>query len=285
MAEGMWACGERPDAVMLYDDTNTTLAGALTAAKLHISIAHVKARPRTYNKLFPEEINCVLTDHVSDLLFACTELNAENLRKEGLTRGVLNVGDVMYDLYLKMQPRLNPEMEMQKYGLSSNGYILVTIHRDFNTDDKERFAAILEGLNAVALAKGLQIIFPMHPRARKKAMEFGLDHLLENLITTEPIGYLELMSLLQNAKYAITDSGGFQRETYWAKKRSLLIMPQGGWPEITESGWHLLRNDPCAMDWAAEIENLSRPMDYPGSIFGDGDAAEKIVSATLEAFA
>ena len=267
---------EKPDLALVYGDTNTTLAGALDAAKLHIPIAHVEAGPRTYNKLFPEEVNRVLTDHISDLLFACTELNVENLRKEGITQGVHNVGDVMYDLYLKMLPRLAPSDEMQKYGLSSNDYILVTIHRDFNTDDKERFSAILEGLNAVARAKGLQILFPMHPRARKKAAEFGLEHFLDNLITTEPLGYVELMSLLQNARYAITDSGGFQRETYWTQKRALLIMPQG-WQKITDTDWHLLENDPCSMDWINEIAKLERPMAYPGAIFWDGHAAEKLI--------
>lgn len=275
---------EKPDMVIVYGDTNTTLAGALDAAKLHIPIAHVEAGPRTYNKLFPEEVNRVLTDHISDMLFACTELNVENLRKEGITKGVYNVGDVMYDLYLKMLPRLSPETEMQKYGLSAGNYILVTLHRDFNTDNRERFVAILEGLNAVAQAKGLQILYPMHPRAREKAAEFGLGGLLEKLTVTEPLGYMELMSLLQNAEYAITDSGGFQRETYWAKKRALLIMPQG-WQEITDTGWHLLENDPCGMDWLKEAEKLERPMDYPGEIFGDGHAAEKIVEMIQKTFA
>lgn len=274
---------EKPDMVMVYGDTNTTLAGALDAAKLHIPIAHVEAGPRTYNKLFPEEVNRVLTDHISDLLFACTELNVENLRKEGITRGVCNTGDVMYDLYLKMLPRLTPEREMQKYGLCAGGYILATLHRDFNTDDRERFSAILEGLNCVAEASGLQILYPMHPRAKKKAADFGLDRLLEKLIVTEPLGYMELMSLLQNAKYAVTDSGGFQRETYWAYKRALLIMPQG-WQEITDTGWHLLENDPCNMDWLKETEKLAQPIDYPGDIFGDGRAAEKIVKAIQKTF-
>ena len=268
---------EKPDMVMLYGDTNTTLAGALDAAKLHIPIAHIESGPRTYNKLFPEEVNRVLTDHICDLLFACTELNVENLRKEGITKGVYNVGDVMYNLYLETLPRLTPIEEMCKYGLVNGKYILVTIHRDFNTDDKERFIAILEGLNLVTKGTGLQILFPMHPRARKNVAEFGLEHLLERLITTEPLGYLELMSLLQNARYAVTDSGGFQREAYWARKRALLVMPQAGWPEITNAGWHLLENNLCNMNWLAEIEKLEKPIDYPFSIFGDGHAAEKIV--------
>lgn len=274
---------EKPDMVMLYGDTNTTLAGALDAAKLHIPVAHIEAGPRTYNKLFPEEVNRVLTDHISDLLFACTELNVENLRKEGITEGVYNAGDVMYDLYLKMLPKFDPVKEMRRYGLSEDGYILATIHRDFNTDNAERFSAILKGLNTISKVKGLQILYPMHPRARKKAAEFGLNGLLENLITTEPLGYIELMSLLQNAKYVVTDSGGFQRETYWAQKRALLVMPQG-WQEITDTGWHLLENDPQNMDWIEKTEALESSMDYPGKIFGDGFAAPKIVDTILKTF-
>lgn len=274
---------EKPDMVIVYGDTNTTLAGALDAAKLHIPVAHIEAGPRTYNKLFPEEVNRVLTDHISDLLFACTKLNVENLRREGITEGVHNTGDVMYDLYLKMLPSLTPEREMLKYGLSGNNYILATIHRDFNTDNAERFAAILKGLNSISKAKGLQILYPMHPRARKKAAEFGLEHLLQNLITTEPLGYIELMSLLQKAKFTVTDSGGFQRETYWAQKRALLIMPQG-WQEITDAGWHLLENDPQNMDWEERANVLESNMDYPGQIFGDGFAAQKIVDTILKTF-
>ena len=274
---------EKPDMVIVYGDTNTTLAGALDAAKLHIPVAHIEAGPRTYNKLFPEEVNRVLTDHISDLLFACTKLNVENLRREGITEGVHNTGDVMYDLYLKMLPSLTPEREMLKYGLSGNNYILATIHRDFNTDNAERFAAILKGLNSISKAKGLQILYPMHPRARKKAAEFGLEHLLQNLITTEPLGYIELMSLLQKAKFTVTDSGGFQREAYWAQKRALLVMPQG-WQEITDTGWHLLENDPQNMDWEERVNVLESSMDYSGQIFGDGFAAQKIVDTILKTF-
>jgi UDP-N-acetylglucosamine 2-epimerase (non-hydrolysing) len=133
---------EKPDMVILYGDTNTTLAGALTASKLHIPIAHVEAGPRTYNKLFPEEVNRVLTDHISDLLFACTSLNVENLAKEGIAEGVYNVGDVMYDLYLKMTNKFIPKAEMDRYGLFPGRYIVATIHRDFNTDDKKALSSM-----------------------------------------------------------------------------------------------------------------------------------------------
>ncbi|MDO4988189.1 MAG: UDP-N-acetylglucosamine 2-epimerase (non-hydrolyzing) [Synergistes sp.] len=267
---------EKPDLVMVYGDTNTTLAGALDAAKLHIPIAHIEAGPRTYNKLFPEEVNRVLTDHISDYLFACTELNVQNLAKEGIVKGVYNTGDVMYDLYLKMQPKLNPEAEMEHFGLKHNGYVLATIHRDFNTDSKERFESVLKGLNTIAKTQNVKVLYPMHPRARKTAKQFGLSDLLKDLIITEPVGYLELMSLLQECRFGVTDSGGFQRECYWAKKRAMLLMPQG-WQEITDTGWHLLENDVTTLNWEEKTTELLQEMPYPGSIFGKGNAAEKIV--------
>ncbi|MBQ0054837.1 MAG: UDP-N-acetylglucosamine 2-epimerase (non-hydrolyzing) [Synergistaceae bacterium] len=272
---------EKPDLVLVYGDTNTTLAGALDAAKLHIPVAHVEAGPRTYNKLFPEEVNRVLTDHISDYLFACTELNVKNLEKEGITNGVYNTGDVMYDLYLKVQPKLDTKAEMSKYSLAENGYVLATIHRDFNTDDKARFETILKGLNTIGRTQNLKIVYPMHPRARKMAEQFGFEELLKELIVTEPLGYLELMSLLQGAKFAVTDSGGFQRETYWAKKRAILLMPQG-WEEITSTGWHLLENGVVSLDWEAKAEELQNEIEYPCDIFGDGSAAEKIADIIVK---
>lgn len=272
---------EKPDMVLLYGDTNTTLAGAITAAKLHISIAHVEAGPRTYNKLFPEEINRVLADHISDLLFACTELNVKNLKKEGIETGVYNSGDVMYDLYLKMLPDFRPETEMSKYTLFAGNYVLATIHRDFNTDNQEIFKSILEGLNTAVDKFSLQVIMPLHPRARNKISEFGFEGLLKKIKVTEPLGYLELMSLAQTARFVVTDSGGFQKESYWAGKRGLLIMPQG-WQEITDTGWHTLIGDPILADWKSLISEIMQPFNYPANIFGDGHAAEKIVKVISE---
>ena len=267
---------ETPDMVLLYGDTNTTLAGAITAAKLHIPIAHVEAGPRTYNKLFPEEVNRVLTDHISDFLFACTELNVNNLQKEGITKGVHNTGDVMYDLYCKMSASFDSAKELQKYGLDGNAFVLATIHRDFNTDNKKTLSAILSGLNTVADNFSLKVFLPLHPRTRKRICEFGLGSYLDGFITKEPIGYLELMSLAQAARFIVTDSGGFQKESYWAKKRGLLIMPQG-WQEITDTGWHTLVSDPENANWTELAEAIMRPFEYPENIFGAGDAARKIV--------
>lgn len=273
---------EKPDMVILYGDTNTTLAGALTASKLHIPIAHVEAGPRTYNKLFPEEVNRVLTDHVSDLLFACTSLNVENLAKEGIVEGVYNVGDVMYDLYLKMTDKFTPEAEMDRYGLFPGRYIVATIHRDFNTDDKKALSSILNGLNTATEKCGLTVVLPLHPRTRDRVARFGLEKRLKRITVTDPLSYLELMSLTRNARFVVTDSGGFQKESYWAGKRGILPMPQGGWQEITDTGWHTLMNDVADADWESLISNILEPFDYPANIFGDGKAAEKIVKTIGE---
>ena len=267
---------EHPDMVLLYGDTNTTLAGALDAAKLHLPIAHVEAGPRTFNRLFPEEINRVMTDHISDLLFACTELNVKNLNAEGISRGVYNTGDVMYDLFTKMSRSFAPTGQMRIFGLKEKGYILATIHRDFNTDNKEAFSAILTGLVKISQKYGLSVLYPMHPRAEKCAKEFGLGPLLDQITICRPIGYLELMSLASSAKFVVTDSGGFQKEAYWAGKRGLLVTPQG-WQEITDTGWHILLPNPCDVDWEQAAEDIMRPFEYPRNIFGDGNAAEKIV--------
>ena len=272
---------EKPDMVLLYGDTNTTLAGAIAASKLHIPIAHVEAGPRTYNKLFPEEVNRVLTDHISDLLFACTSLNVENLAKEGIVRGVYNAGDVMYDLYVKMRAKLSPEAEMAKYSLDSGKFIIATIHRDFNTDNRDTLQSILTGLNIATRDFGLKVILPLHPRTRNKISLFGLEKMLDKITVTEPLGYLELMSLTQNASFVITDSGGFQKESYWAGKRGILTMPQG-WQEITDTGWHTLIGDPIEADWQSLISEIIQPLDYPANIFGDGHAADKIVRTIIE---
>jgi UDP-N-acetylglucosamine 2-epimerase len=267
---------EKPDLVLLYGDTNTTLAGAIVSAKLHIPIAHVEAGPRTYNRLFPEETNRVLTDHISNLLFACTSLNVENLAKENIVTGVHNVGDVMYDLYKKMSKNFLPKEEMEKYGLAGNKYIIVTIHRDFNTDNKDLLRTILSGLNLVKQQFDYEVLIPLHPRTKNKIIEFNLEYMLSNLKTTGPLGYLELMSLTQNCAFVITDSGGYQKESYWAGKRGLLTMPQG-WQEITDTGWHVLLGEMQNIDWNKEIKNILQPFEYPANIFGDGNAAEKTV--------
>ena len=268
---------EKPDLVLVYGDTNTTVAGALAASKLKIPVAHIEAGIRQNPKDMPEEINRVLTDHISRFLFCCSELAAKNLEKEGITEGVFVVGDVMYDLYLKMKSRFTPKETRDQYGLEEGKYIIATLHRDFNVDDPESLRNILEGLVQVKKETGLEILLPIHPRTRKRIAEFGLESLVIELKTTEPIGYLDLMSLSQDCMAVITDSGGYQKEAYYAGKRVVVIMPDTGWRELVETGWNLLCT-PDAEQIAHRITTALEATRRPDNLFGDGRAGNHIVN-------
>ena len=271
---------ERPDLVLVYGDTNTTVAGALAASKLKIPVAHIEAGIRQNPKDMPEEINRVLTDHISKYLFCCSDLAAKNLEKEGITEGVFVVGDVMYDLYLKMKPRFTPKETRELYGLEKDRYIIATLHRDFNVDNSESLRNIIEGLVQVKKETGLEILLPLHPRTRKRTAEFGMQSLVENLKATEPIGYLHLMSLTQDCAAVVTDSGGYQKEAYYAGKRAVVVMPDTGWRELIECGWNLL----CSADAehiADNLKNILVQLSCPTRIFGDGNSGKNIVENLL----
>jgi UDP-N-acetylglucosamine 2-epimerase len=272
---------EKPDLVLVYGDTNTTVAGALAASKLKIPVAHVEAGIRQNPKDMPEEINRVLTDHISKYLFCCSDLAAKNLEREGITEGVFVVGDVMYDLYLKMKPRFTPKETREQYGLEEGRYIIATLHRDFNVDYPDSLRNILEGLVQLKKETGLEILLPLHPRTRKRIAEFGLQRLIENFKTTDPIGYLDLMSLTQGCAAVVTDSGGYQKEAYYAGKRAVVVMPDTGWRELTKAGWNRL-----SIPESKFIKNiLADSLDtnkYLKNIFGNGDAGENIVEAILK---
>lgn len=267
---------EKPDMVLVYGDTNTTVAGALAAAKLKIPVAHVEAGIRQQPRDMPEEINRVLTDHISSHLFCCSALAEQNLANEGITGGVTIAGDVMYDLYLKMAPRFTPDETCARLGLKKEGFIIATLHRDFNTDDPKALAEILEGLKRAKKESGLEILLPLHPRTRKRIAEFGLQDGLKSLRTAEPLGYLDLMSLTQHCAAVVTDSGGYQKEAYYAGKRAVVLMPDTGWRELTDAGWNVL----CTPDGARIAEAVKitlAPTTHPGNLFGDGKAGLAIV--------
>ncbi|MBZ4661347.1 MAG: UDP-N-acetylglucosamine 2-epimerase, partial [Thermotoga sp.] len=183
---------EKPDLVLVYGDTNTTLAGALVAAKLKIPVAHVEAGLRQHPKDMPEEINRIVTDRVSQLLFCPSKLAVKNLEREGITEGVYFVGDVMYDLFLKMEDRFRYDV-FEKLGLKENEFILVTLHRDFNVDDPVKLRKILEQLKRISREK--KVVFPIHPRTKNRVKEFGLENLLEGMVVIDPVDYLNLMGL------------------------------------------------------------------------------------------
>ncbi len=271
---------EKPDLVLVYGDTNTTVAGALAASKLKIPVAHVEAGIRQNPKDMPEEINRVLTDHISRYLFCCSDLAVKNLEREGIAEGVFVVGDVMYDLYLKMKPRFTPKETREQYGLEECRYIIATLHRDFNVDNSESLRNILEGLVQVKKETGLEILLPLHPRTRKRISEFGLESLATGVKTTDPIGYLDLMSLTQDCAAVVTDSGGFQKEAYYAGKRAVVVMPDTGWRELTECWWNLL----CPPDAKYVSDNLQTilvQLSCPMRLFGDGNSGKIIVENLL----
>ncbi|MCX7827729.1 MAG: UDP-N-acetylglucosamine 2-epimerase (non-hydrolyzing) [Thermanaerothrix sp.] len=268
---------EKPDMVMVYGDTNTTVAGALAAAKLKIPVAHVEAGIRQKPKDMPEEINRVLTDHISTLLFCCSNLGVQNLLKEGISDGVALVGDIMYDLFLMMRHRFNPEETTRRFGIRhGDPFIIATIHRDFNTDNPDNLTAILKGLNMIHRELGLAVLLPMHPRTRSRVNQFGLQPYTEDLLVTDPVGYIDLMSLTMACTAVVTDSGGYQKEAYYAGKRAVVIMPDTGWRELVESGW----NELCPTDPEALLDKISKinnnPL-YPKGLLGEGNATHKIL--------
>jgi UDP-GlcNAc3NAcA epimerase len=262
---------EKPDIVLLYGDTNSTLAGAIAASKLKIKIAHVEAGLRQEPKDMPEETNRVLTDRISNYLFVPSNLGIENLKNEGIFDNVYFTGDVMYDVFLKMRPKFNYSI-IEELNLKEHQYIIMTLHRDFNVDYRENLEKILVDTNR--LSKEIKVVFPIHPRTRTKIQEYDLGHLTSNIQIIEPIDYLKLMALTENCYKVITDSGGYQKEAYFADKQAVIVMPDTSWRELTESGLNLLTK-------ADEIyDNVmsNKKVKYIKNIYGDGNAAEKIIS-------
>ncbi len=266
---------ENPDIVLLYGDTNSTLAGAISASKLKIKIAHVEAGLRQEPKDMPEETNRILTDRISTYLFAPSDLAIENLKKEDITQGIYFTGDVMYDIFLKMKPRFDYSM-MEELNLKKNDYIMMTMHRDFNVDIPEKLEKILEDVNR--LSKEIKVVLPIHPRTKKRIEQFRLEDLISDIIITEPIDYLKLMGLTANCFKVITDSGGYQKEAYFSGKQAVIIMPDTSWRELTDSGLNILTQENKIYDNAINTNKV----DYIENIYGNGKAAEKIISILIE---
>jgi UDP-N-acetylglucosamine 2-epimerase (non-hydrolysing) len=265
---------EHPDIILVYGDTNTTLAGAIVGAKLKTPVAHVEAGIRQEPKDMPEEINRVLTDRISKYLFCPSELAVNNLKKEGITEGVYFTGDIMYDLFLKMKPYFKEDI-IEELNLEENKYIVTTIHRDFNTDSKEKLKNILKELDKIS--KEIKIVFPIHPRTKKRIEEFSLNEYTKNILLIEPLDYLSMMGLVQKSLLVITDSGGLQKEAYFAGKRAIVVMPDTGWRELTQAGWNVLSEpDEIKNKFHHIISNeISSNVE---NIYGDGKTGEKIVN-------
>jgi UDP-GlcNAc3NAcA epimerase len=263
---------EQPDWVLVYGDTNSTLAGALAAAKMHIKVAHVEAGLRSYNRMMPEELNRVLVDHVSDLLFCPGETAAHNLKVEGITRGVHIVGDVMIEALASASDAARAKANiLEKFNLEEGNFLLTTVHRAENTDDPARLANIIS-----ALSKSEErIVFPVHPRTRQKLSSINLEGLnLENILFTEPLGYLDFVLLEQTARIILTDSGGIQKEAYWLGTPCVTLREETEWVETVESGWNVLAGADEGRILSA-IKNCSKPVSRP-NLYGDGRTAEWI---------
>ena len=270
---------ERPDWVLVYGDTDSTLAGALAAVKLHLPVAHVEAGLRSFNRSMPEEINRVLTDHASDLLLAPTPIAVENLRREGLPEARIRwVGDVMYDAALHFGRLADRKsVILKRLRLQPNSYILATVHRAENTDDPARLEAVFEGLARVAAE--LPVVLPLHPRTRKALARMGwLDRARERLRLIEPVGYVDMVALEKSARLIATDSGGVQKEAYFFGVPCVTLREETEWVELLEAGWNTLAppTSPSAIARA-----ISERLDTRGRsvlLYGDGGAAARIVS-------
>lgn len=268
---------EQPAAVLVYGDTNSTLAGAIAAAKLHIPVAHVEAGLRSFNRAMPEEINRVLTDHCSEVLFTPTATASQNLREEGVPeRRIAEVGDVMFDAALYFGDRTTDAGTLGRLsGLEQGRYVLATVHRQENTDSIDRLRAILGGLQQVA--RELPVILPLHPRTKKQIAAFGLDGLLQGIRLTDPLGYLEMVALEKGAAVIATDSGGVQKEAFFYRVPCVTLRDETEWTELVEAGWNKLISpqDPAGIAGAILAAVGQEGDDVLP--YGDGRAAIRIV--------
>lgn len=301
MIEGLEALylNEKPDAVLVYGDTNSTLAAALAAAKIYIPVIHVESGLRSFNKSMPEEINRISCDHMSSLLFSPTKAGMENLAKEGFDLSpnkqatidhpnVYHCGDVMYDNSLFFSELSDEKSDiLAKHELNPESYILCTIHRDTNTDDVHHLHAIFQALVRIHEETNLEIILPLHPRTKKKMEELLHSELREKLDQTPgmkiipPAGFLDILALEKNARMIITDSGGLQKEAFFFQKPCVILREQTEWIEIVQNGNALLAgsNEELIVQHTRELLRKS-DFTYP-KLFGDGNAARFICTKIL----
>ncbi len=265
-----------PDAVLVYGDTNSTLAGALAGAQAGVPVAHVEAGMRSFDRSMPEELNRVLADHASALLLCSSEVAVQNLRREAVVGRIELVGDVMVDLALDVQPRARARPELVRArGVDAGGYVLATVHRAGNVDDRARLATLVELLLAVPMP----VLLPLHPRTDARLRAAGLYERLQDsgtVILTPPLGYFEMSALLCNAHAILTDSGGVQKEAYLAGVPCVTLRANTEWTETVEHGWNMLVD----LDRDAALAALQRPPPSARpALYGDGHAGERVVAA------
>lgn len=268
---------ERPDWVLIYGDTNSTLAGALAAAKLHIPVAHIEAGLRSFNMRMPEEVNRILSDRVSTLLFCPTETAVKNLMAEGISKGVHNVGDVMYDVALFYRDRARQQSAiLNDLQLVEGEFALVTCHRAENTDDPKRLEEIVTALAKIAVT--MPVIFPLHPRTRKLIDDYGLRPHLAAVKVVEPLPFLDMVALEQAAKVILTDSGGVQKEAFFYGVPCVTMRDETEWVETVEQGWNQLVGASASAILAAMSELVKSTQTGAAAPYGDGKAAHSIVA-------
>jgi len=275
---------EKPDFVLVYGDTNSTLAGALAAVKLHIPVGHVEAGLRSFNRRMPEEINRVLADHVSDLLFAPTKTAVINLKREGISeKKIFQSGDVMYDAALFFGKVAEKESDiLAKSGITPKDYALVTWHRAENTDDSERLKAIFDGLKKAA--EQIQVVLPLHPRTKLALEREGIaNDVGKQLKIIDPVGYPDMIKLEKHARVIATDSGGVQKEAYFFKVPCVTLRTETEWVELVKVGWNQLADPTSAEKIFSAILKAKAPDKKNGkNIYGDGYASRKIVEELLK---
>jgi UDP-N-acetylglucosamine 2-epimerase len=274
---------ENPDWVLVYGDTNSTLAGALVAAKRCVPIAHVEAGLRSFNRRMPEEINRAVTDRLSSMLLTPTDTATRNLAAEGITDNVHQVGDVMYDSVRLHESRAESSSDViERLGLTRGGYYLATVHRQENTDDSDRLARIVEALRRL----DRPVVLPLHPRTRKT---LGSSNGTSNLRLADPLPYLDMLKLQRHARIVLTDSGGVQKEAYWLERPCVTLRDETEWVELVETG--------CNRLVGADVDGVLRavtdfeaagarlPDDRPTNLFGDGNSGARIVQLLADAYA
>jgi UDP-N-acetylglucosamine 2-epimerase len=264
---------EGPDWLLIYGDTNSTLAGALAAAKKGVPVAHVEAGLRSFNRSMPEEINRVVADALSTILFCPTDVAEANLAHEGIRSGVHVVGDVMYDAVLWASARADDEESsiVDQLALEKGKYLLATVHRASNTDAPENLTAIMWALREASEP----VIFPVHPRTRKALAEAGI-HAGENVMLIEPVSYLEMLALEKHARVILTDSGGVQKEALWLGVPCVTMRGETEWVETVACGWNTLAGTNPAR--ILEALGAPRPSSPPPDVYGDGHASERIAA-------
>jgi UDP-GlcNAc3NAcA epimerase len=270
--------GERPDLVLVYGDTNSTLAGSLVAAKLQLRLGHVESGLRSFDRSMPEEVNRVVADVLSDLCFCPSPTAVENLAAEGVTRGVHLVGDVMVDVARAFAPAARRSGALERLGVGADAYALITVHRQSNTSD-----AAMPALVEVLEALGRPAVFPIHPRTRAALERTGLLGRAGAAATlTPPLGYLEFTALLMSASVCLTDSGGVQKEAYLHRVPCITLRDTSEWVETIELGWNRLAGGLDAGAVTAALRDLTRPSEHP-PLYGDGDASGRIAEVVASA--